>query len=400
MEPMTLTATPPTKDFVQIARELGPVISRQVDEEENNRRLSPEVINAIKKAGLYKMLLPKSLGGYETDPVTAARTVEEIATHNTAAGWSLMVANTSAWWCRNLHEKGVEEIYASGKDVFLAGSVHPPMQAIRVDGGFSISGRTPLTSNIREAERVFAGAMIFEDGQPKLHNGMPQVIGVCLRSSDIEVADTWHTIGMKATDSNDLVVKNVFVPDHLVFPLMPGREPNKYYDAPLYRFATIGITVTSMIAPVALALAANAIKEVKGIAAKKVPLGSAVSMRDKGVVQRKLGMAEAALQSSRAYLYQALLANWEKTLSGEIQTIEEKANLLLAGTHTVQSCTHAVELMYTAAGSSAIYLKNKLAHYFMDAQVIRQHGFMNESRYETAAQIYLGLPPDLVVVAF
>jgi indole-3-acetate monooxygenase len=400
MESMTLNATAPAKDFVQIARDLGPVISRQVDEEENNRRLSPEVINAIKKAGLYKMLLPKSLGGYETDPITTAKTVEEIATHNTAAGWSLMVANSSAWWCRNLNEKGVEEIYSSGKDVFLAGSVHPPMQAIRVEGGFSISGRTPLTSNIREAERVFAGAMIFEDGQPKLSNGMPQVIGVCLNSSDVEVIDTWHTIGMKATDSNDLVAKNVFVPDHLVFPLMPGRESNKYFDGPLYRFATVGIIVTTMIAPVALALAANSIKEVKDIAIKKIPLGSAISMRDKGVVQRKLGIAEAALQSSRAYLYQSLSANWEKTLSGQPQTNEEKANLLLAGTHTVQSCLHAIELMYSAAGSSAIYTKNKLSHYFMDAHVLRQHGFVNESRYETAGQMHLGLSPDLVVVAF
>jgi indole-3-acetate monooxygenase len=205
---------------------------------------------------------------------------------------------------------------------------------------------------------------------------------------------------MKATDSNDIAANNVFVPDHLCFPLIPRREPNKYFDSPLYRFATIGISVTTMIAPIALGLATNAIKELKMLATKKTPMGSMVSMREKGVVQRKLGMAEAAVQSSRAYLYQTLSQAWKKSLPGEALGHDEKAGLLLAGVHTTQSCLQAIDMAYSASGSSAIYLKNKLAHYFIDAQVIRQHGFVNESRYETAAQIYLGLPPDLAIVAF
>ena len=73
---------------------------------------------------------------------------------------------------------------------------------------------------------------------------------------------------------------------------------------------------------------------------------------------------------------------------------------MLAATHTNQSCVKAVDLMYSAAGSTAIYTRNKLEHYFADAQVIRQHGFMNDSRYETVAQVYLGLQPDLPVIAF
>ena len=85
-------------------------------------------------------------------------------------------------------------------------------------------------------------------------------------------------------------------------------------------------------------------------------------------------------------------------MSGKTIELEEKAGLLLAAAHTNQSCAEATELMYTAAGTTGIYLKNKLAHHLMDAQVLRQHGFMNESRYETAAQVYFGLPPDLPII--
>ena len=140
--------------------------------------------------------------------------------------------------------------------------------------------------------------------------------------------------------------------------------------------------------------------ELKTLAEKKTPLGSMVPLRERGVVQRKLGKAEALVQSSRAYLHEKLAKCWQKISAGESASLEEKADLLLAATYTNQSCVEAVELMYTAAGTSGIYMKNKLAHYLTDAQVLRQHGFMNESRYETAAQIYFGLPPDLPLVQF
>lgn len=388
------------KDLVQVARDLGPAISQNIDEEENNGRLSQPVVNALKSAGFYKMLLPASLGGFENDPLSTVKVVEEIAGFNTAAGWSLMVVNSSAWWGRYLSEKAVEEIYKKDSDVFVAGAIHPPMQAVRTEGGFLVTGRSPLSSNVHEAEYLFISALVFEAGKPKIVNGMPEALGICMRRTDCEIIDTWKTIGMKATDSNDIAFKDAFVPEHFAFIMGPGKEANKYFDGALYRFPTIGINVATMIAPVALGVASGAIKELKALAAKKTPMGSMVSMREKGTVQRKLGIAEASVQSSRAYLHQSLSTAWQKTLDGKAHSLEEKAGLLLAGVHTVQSCLHAVDQVYSAAGSSAIYLKSKLAHYFTDAQVIRQHGFVNESRYETAGQIYFGLPPDLGVVAF
>jgi alkylation response protein AidB-like acyl-CoA dehydrogenase len=149
---------------------------------------------------------------------------------------------------------------------------------------------------------------------------------------------------------------------------------------------------------VSLAVTRNAINELKGIAAKKTPLGSMVPIRERGVVQRKLGRAEALVQSSRAFLHNELATCWSKIAAGKSVTLEEKAGLLLAATYANQSCVEAVELVYTTVGTSGIYMKNKMAHYFTDAQVIRQHGFMNESRYETAGQVYLGLPPDLALI--
>jgi alkylation response protein AidB-like acyl-CoA dehydrogenase len=400
METLTIsTGSLKEKNLLQVAGALSTVLSQNITEEENNGRLSSSVVNALKQAGFYKLFLPKSLDGLEADPLTVAKVVEEVAKHNTAAGWSLMVANTTLNMISRMSEKGVKEIF-DGPDVFIAGSVHPPMRATRVDGGYLINGRNALVSNVHEAQWIMMLAIVIEGEQPKIIEGHPVILGVYMNAKDCRIIDTWKVLGMRATDSNDVEAKDVFVPDHRLFALTPEFHPNPYFEGPLYRYPAAGANVACLLAPVSLGVARNAINELKALADKKTPLGSMVPIRERGVVQRKLGRAEALVQCARIYLHQKISECWNKTLAGETISLEEKADLLLAAAHTNQSCTEAVELVYTAAGTNGIYLKNKLAHYFTDAQVLRLHGFMNESRYETVGQVHFGLPPDLPIITF
>jgi alkylation response protein AidB-like acyl-CoA dehydrogenase len=399
----TSVSTPGPKlvrDLEATAREIGPQISKYIDLDEHNRRLSPPVIKALRDAGFFKLFLPKVLGGMEASPVTTARVIEEVARHNTAAGWSLMVANTGPNLIVRLPDEGINVLYGNNPDTFIAGSVHPPMSATRMNGGYVVRGRNPLFSNVHEAEWLFVLAFVMEEGRMEMHDNHPVMIGAVMKSSDCEIIDTWYTIGMKGTDSNDVAANEVFVPEYLTFPLDPTYPPNPRFNGPLYRFPASGFNIACLFPPISLALAHNAIREFKALAENKTPLGSTVSVKLKGAMQRKLGIAESLLQSSRAFLFEAIEECWEKVQSGSEASREDKARLLLAATHTNQSCTQAVDLMYSAAGSTAIYLRNKIAHYFTDAQVLKQHGFVNDSRYETAAQIYLGLPTDLPLVEF
>lgn len=394
------TEAVPVSSLLETVRDIGPILSQHIPEERESRRLSKTAMHALREAGLFRLYLPQSLGGLEADPVTTAKVVEEVSRYNTAAGWTLMVANTSRWWCSRLTEEAVAEIFGNDPDTFLAGAFHPPMSATPVPGGFKIKGRSPLSSNIRDSQWLFVTAFVMEEGNIKMNNGIPEMIGVHMPSKDCEIIDTWHTIGMQSTDSGDLAANDVFVPSHLIYPLAPEFQANAHFRGPLFKYAAIGASIASLIAPVSLAVARNAIEELKNLAGNKVPFGSMSSLATKGSVQRKIGIAEGLVQSSRSYLYQTLENTWSKVRSGENLTLKDKADLLLASTHTNQSCFQAADLMYSAAGTTGIYTKNKLANYFTDMQVIRQHGFANESRYETVAQVSLGLPPDLPVVAF
>jgi alkylation response protein AidB-like acyl-CoA dehydrogenase len=380
--------------LVEAARQIAPVIRDHNDEAERERHLPKPVLDALAEAGLFRMFTPRSLGGLEVDPLTCARVIEEVAAADSAAGWSLF--NTLGWafLCARLPDEGVEELVGSNPNALIVGPFHPPMPATPVSGGYRVTGRSPFVSNCRDATWIGSTAMVMDGGKPRMsESGAPEVVVVIFRIGDCRILDTWYVMGMRGTGSDDIAVTDAFVPAARTFPLVPEFEPGSHYQGPLYRFSMMGF-VAAAFPPIVFAIARNAINEVSKIAQSKTPFGSATLLKERSAAQAKLAQAEAALRSARALLYETLGEVWQRTLAGEPVSLKQKADLLLATTNAVSSSVKASELMYGVAGTSGIYTRNPLERHFRDLQVLKQHGFVSESRYETVGQIYLGLPPE------
>ena len=222
-------------DLLAAARNLGPLIREHADEAERARRLSPRVIGALADSGLFRLLLPRSLGGLEVDPVTCSLIVEEIARHDSAAGWALQAGNTGAWWAARLPTEGTEEVYASNPCAVVSAAFHPPQRAVETPGGYRVTGRGPLASTIHDAEWLFLTALVMAGDGPRVANGLPEVIGMMIRAREARIVDTWHSLGMRGTDSNDVVMDDVFVPTSRTFRLTPDFEPGAHHRGRLYR---------------------------------------------------------------------------------------------------------------------------------------------------------------------
>ena len=402
VRPATVDAGPkgwPDETLIATARALGPIIREHADQAERERRLAKPVLEAIAAAGLQRMLTPGSLGGLETDPVTCARVIEEVASFDSAAGWALQPGNSGGWWSARMPDEGVEEIYGADPNALMAASFHPPQQAVEVAGGYRVTGRGPLASNIHDSDWVLVSALVMQDGRPKTVDGMPDVIALVMRTSDVEILDTWYPLGMRGTDSNDIVLEDVFVPAARTYRLLPTFEPGRHYQGPLYRFPVVGVSAAITV-PVLLALARAAITELRELAAGKTPFGSMKTLRDRTSTHVTLAEAEAILRSARSFFYDTLATAWTRTLAGEPSSLEHRADLLLAGVHAVKSSAKVTDLMHGLAGTTGIYERNRLARLFRDAHTLRHHGFVSEGKLETVGQIYLGLPPEFVLVAF
>jgi len=386
--------------LVSKAHELGPLIREHATEGERQRRLAKPVVEALDRAGLTRMYLPKGLGGLETDPVTGMRVVEEVSRFDAAAGWHLMVAGAGAISFARFPEATVDQLLADRDHWISAATVTQPLEAQEVEGGYRLNGRRPFASGVSTARWVMLTAMVMDGAQPRMIGGAPQVLIVVLPTTDVEVVDTWYGLGLRATDSNDVVVRDRFVPRAFTAPMVPTFEPSRHFRGPLYRMPILGPVVLAHIPPVAIALGRNAIEEVRALSARRVPLASMVPIRDRGTAQERLGRAEAMLRSARAFMYDVMAEAWERTKAGEASTLGQKADLMLAGAHAAQTGAKVVDMMFSSGGSSAVFDSQPLQRLFRDAQVIRQHGFVTAARYETFAQVSLGLEPDLPFLHF
>lgn len=130
--------------------------------------------------------------------------------------------------------------------------------------------------------------------------------------------------------------------------------------------------------------------------ASKEPEG----IRDRPNVQTTVARAEGLYRSARALFYNSLEQGCQQAVAGQPFTLEQKADLLLAGVHATHSAWNVVDRMHRLAGTSAIYQRSRLERHLRDALTLRHHGFVSESKYETVGQVYLGVPPEFGLVAF
>ncbi len=378
------------------AQEIGPLIREHADEAEKNRRLSKPVLDALKETGLLKMATPKSLGGLETDPITRALVVEEVGRHDSAAGWTLENPVDWAFFCSRLPDEGAEEIYAEGGGAVIAAQFGRPLAAKSESGGYRVSGRAPFVSNCHDADWISCTALIDADKHP---DGEPEMRMVYFPADQCEIHDTWYTMGMRGTGSNDVEVKDIFVPRARTFVMQPEFEAGKHYQGPLYRMPIVGLAGTGIPTPM-LGVARRALEEVKEVALKKNPVSANGLLRERHSAQLQFGEAEAVLRSGRLLLLHTVAEAWERCKAGESHTAEQKADLLLGSTHAMAAAVEATTLACRIAGTTSFRQGSPLERCFRDVQTMRHHVFASEARYGTFGQVYFGVEPDFGVVSF
>jgi alkylation response protein AidB-like acyl-CoA dehydrogenase len=379
---MTATLVAPT----EAVGALTPLIAKHADAMERERRLSAPVVEALIDAGLFRLLVPRALGGAEADPVTACRVVEELARVDGSTGWCAMLGLGLGQFGGLLPEEAAWEIYRDPRAV-VAGTFRPNGVARAVADGYRATGHWPLASGITHATWVLGGCRILDGEQPRLTpGGAPEMRLLFFRPTEVEVVDTWHVAGLRGTGSQDFAVTDLFVPAHRACwfsqpPVQPG---------PLYTLPAIAL-FAPLIACVSLGIARHAMDGFKELAGVKAPTWSQNLLRDKPVAQAQLGEAEGLLRAGRAFLYETVVAAWDTATRGERLSWEQRGLLWLAATQAATQALQAVDLVFRAGGASAIYAASGLERCLRDIRTAAQHVCVTPTNYELAGQLFLGL---------
>jgi alkylation response protein AidB-like acyl-CoA dehydrogenase len=344
------------------------------------------VIDALRDAGVFRMLAPRGLGGGETDPLQFLRVVEQVAFADGSAGWCTMIGGCYATFGGMLPVQGAREIFGDPCTI-SAGNFRPDKGvAHEVDGGYKLSGRWELASGSSHATWYIAGATILRNGAPVMQpNGWPLIREFFFPAAQASVIDTWESTGLRGTASHDYAVADVFVPAHRT---LWFQEPATEHGT-LYRMPPVAM-FAAFIAAVQLGIARHAIEAFVDLATVKNPTMTQVVLADRATAQASLGRANALYASARAYLESTLQGLWGRVDAGHTPTLSDRGELWLAAAHAGHSAHAAIDMLYTAAGASSVYATSPLDRCSRDSRTALQHICTQEVNFEVAGRVALG----------
>jgi alkylation response protein AidB-like acyl-CoA dehydrogenase len=380
--------------YLTAVETLAPTILEFADAAERNRRLSPEVVDAMRDAGLFRLYLPESLGGAELQPLEFAEILQSIARIDGSTAWCTWIGNVNTLFSTPLADAPVEHIFGSDPGVVTGSTFFPPGRAERVAGGYRVSGRWSYASGSTHCNWYFVLCVVHEDGKPvEGAQGMPEIRACYFPIDALRIEETWDVSGLAGTGSHDVVLSEAYVSEGYTWLFGPGMKPaSRHYGGALYQYPAYA-TGVMQVGFIAVGIAQGAVDRVIELAQSKVGVGSSVVMRDRPSFHLRLAEAVAMIRAAAAWLREAQRTFGAHVEAGEEVPFAARAEMLLAATNACHSSARAVDIVYTAAGAHANYRKSPLQRALRDIHAATQHFAIAGTQYESAGRMLLGLPP-------
>lgn len=376
--------------IVEAANRLLPVIEGYAPEIETNRQVPIALMQTLHERALFRMLIPRSLGGLELDLVTFVKVMEEIASADASTAWCLGQACGCSFTAAYLDPAIAKEVFGPADAVLAWGPSNANAKAVACKGGYRVSGAWIFASGSRNAQWLAGHCNVHEaDGSPRLGpNGKCVERSFLFRREAAKIEDVWQVMGLRGTGSDNYSVEDLFVPDAYGF--TRDHLPDRRETGTLYRFSVINLYGFAFGA-VALGIARRMLEDFITLAGKKKPGHGSGLLRDNGAIQQQTGACFASLQAARAYLHQTIAEMWRHAESGAEFSPQQRIMLRMMSTHVIQSAKDVADFAYHAAGSTAIFSDNAFERRFRDINAVTQQGQGHRSNFEIAGQMLLGI---------
>ncbi len=381
--------------LVQAAAALQPSLRRYREEIEREQRLPPALVEQLHAAGFYRMVIPRSLGGLQVDPLTYLRVVELLSEGAGSVGWNVCNNSIGQLVTLGLPDEGVHEIYPPGHATVIAGTaVQGGGQAVPVEGGYRVSGHWTFGSGCQEAVWMLGSFQILDGGEPRRRpdGGSLYWRGVFRREEAKVVPGSWDVAGLRGTGSFDWTVQDVFLPErrtcpHVGVPLdnQWSRWPGITYALPSQ--AWVGPHHSSVITGIARA----GIDALIALAVEKTPRGRTGMLCENPQVQEAVGRADAILNAGRVYRSAMIAELWNTIAAGNETTLEQRARCRLASTYAADSAREAMDLVYRLGGSTSFKRETRLAECWRDLHVVGQTVTIAPEWYPIGGRAFLGM---------
>jgi len=361
-------------------QELLPVLRDRAQETEDRRQLSAETVKSLAATGFFRLLQPARFGGFEADPLTFLSCVRDIASACGSTGWVASVIGVHNWQLALFPDQAQQDVWGEDPGTLMSSSYAPTGKIKQVEGGYQVSGRWSFSSGSDHATWVLLGGIV-----PPGEDGAPADFRTFLiPAADYTIEDVWHTIGLRGTGSNDIVVAGAFVPAYrsLSFGdtarcVCPGQELNT---APLYRIPYGSIFPYSITTPI-IGMATGAYDAHVSYMRERVRAAYAgVRAAEDPYSQVRVARAGADVDAAWNALAADLTELMGLARSGEKLPMRLRLRIRRDQVRGTELAIQAVDRLFENSGGRAIYTSHPIQRYWRDAHAGRVHAINDPER--------------------
>jgi 3-hydroxy-9,10-secoandrosta-1,3,5(10)-triene-9,17-dione monooxygenase len=377
------------------AQTLVPQLRERAPRTEELRHLPPETERDLHEAGLFRILQPKRVGGSEFDYVALVDVADVIGRADASVAWNLVNLASHHWMLGMFDQRAQDLIWDKDPDALIASSfVFPAGRARRVDGGYLLRGNWPFLSGVDSSEWSMLAAIVATDDEA---DGIEYRIFL-LRRSDTRIIDTWNASGLKGTGSNNVDVNDVFVAEAMTLAVAdlgggptPGSavNPNPLYALPVFSLFPY------VLSGVALGNAQACLEDYIQVARHRASTYNRARLGDLQSTQIKIAQASAKIDAARLIMRATCIDAMADARRGHIPDMAAKTKARRDGAYSVNLCTEAVSLLFSASGARGLFTSGALQRQFRDAHAINSHiAFSFDAAGTNYGRVALGLPSE------
>jgi indole-3-acetate monooxygenase len=366
------------------------LVRERADEVERTRRLPDDLVTAIRRTGLNRMLIPEALGGAQTPVLDVMHAIERIAAVDGSTAWCAVIGSGSNFFAGLLPEAGARHVFAD-PDQSSATMFAPSGRITDVDGQLVLNGRWPFASNCLHSEWIGVGAIV-ERPDGTGDDPQPQIVFVRLR--DLTIEDTWNSVGLRGTGSHHVAARDVVIDRDRICTFTSPRWPEGViWRLPLYT------VLLPVLVSVPLGIARGAIDEVAR-QAREGRQARRGQLTDDPIGMADLGTADALLRGARAGLHEAVAEAHRTAERSEPVPRPLQARIGLACLHACDVSVETTSIAHRLGGGAAAYVGSPLLRALADVEASRQHLLFSHQHLGELTKALVGLdityPPAIV----
>lgn len=365
IDPETMRATQAGEAMLERIEALQPLFRDNADRARRERRLPDENVAALRDAGFFLALQPRCWGGYEVTPQEFFRMQMLIAQACMSTAWAGGIVAVHAFQIALMDCRAQQDVWGQDIHTRVSSSYAPMGKVEPVDGGFRFSGRWGWSSGCDHCTWALLGG-ILPDGSYR---------SFLLPRSDYHIEDTWHSMGLQGTGSNDVVVDNAFVPEyrtHKQTDGFAGTNPGVTPDSPpLFHLPWAQLFIRVVSTP-AIGAASEALRLYKELVKGKAS-GDLTKLAADFGTQERIAAAHNNLQEMTT----VLLGNFDAMMScyhqGRSVPLDDRVLYRYQASLVIEKCMGIVDSLFSCAGGSSVFSGSPIQQRFLDIHTARAH---------------------------